>query len=41
MEGLNDYLDPIIDMANEKMASQLENILEKIKELGGRDYTEV
>jgi len=33
-------LDKVIDVINKRMASQLEDILEKIKELGGRDYTE-
>lgn len=32
-------LDKVIDVINKRMTSQLEDILEKIKELGGRDYT--
>lgn len=30
----------LVDLVNDKMDSQLGDILEKIKELGGRDYTE-
>lgn len=33
-------LDSLIDLVNGKMEGQLNMILEKIKELGGRDYTE-
>ena len=33
-------LDVVTELVNERMASQLGDILERIKELGGRDYTE-
>lgn len=32
--------DKIIAIINDRMVNQLEDILEKIKKLGGRDYTE-
>ena len=40
IEEENDILDALIDRVNDRMAIQLDTMLEKIDELGGRDYTE-
>lgn len=40
LEEENDILEALIDRVNQKMDIELQSILETIKELGGRDYTE-